>query len=254
MEEKLPVDRLGETNSLAAVIKDRVPSTDEDIAPDPLGSASTLDAGLADGGTTESLLLENVDRVGDAVGGTADGEGQIGQVGDTSAAGGDVNVLEDGVDHAAGAHDEGGSRVDNGDAARVAAVGVNVGAADLDVVEHNGVVVASVEVELVVGDGAREVVAVVATEGEDGRVASRLGVEVEGEHRVDAVLLDSVVEEGGHVVGGDGLVSQTKDAIERRASEESGQGGGLSELLLGDLESTDGHIVVQQGAFHGTGA
>jgi len=91
---------------------------------------------------------------------------------------------------------------------------------------------------------------------EDG-LGLGLGItEVESENRViQKTLVDHVVEGRGDLVDGDGVVSQTQDAVEStKGKGKTGLLGGLGEELVLDLEVTNGHDIAGNESAQASGA
>lgn len=248
----LIADGLGKANALSTVVEDTVVGTDEGVSEDPVVGGGTLDTSLADG-PAEDGLLEDVDGGGDGVGDLVDGDGEGGEAVEVGAVRGDVEGREDLVDGVTGTNDDGGTGVD--DSLAGGAAEGDGGGADRDGVELDGVVVALVEVEVVVGDGSSVVGRVSASEDEGAVVASVGGVEVEGEDGAgDGALGDGVIEPGGDLVGRDGDVGKTEDTVERRSLEEISELSGDGELLLLDEDTSDRDVIVDEGSLHAAGS
>jgi len=159
--------------------------------------------------------------------------------------------VEERVDSGGGSDHEGGSGVDDGGAHEAEHSGATRGVVSVDC---NGV-----ETELPVGlrhdgnvlEGSSVVAGVDASEGDGRSSSSGRRVEVDGEEVLfDQALAPHQVEGRSDVIGGNGGVSKTEDAVHGLAVEEGGERGGLTEGGLADRQTSNTQIINIQNTVH----
>lgn len=224
----------GEANAVVAQIELGIVLSDEDVSQDP-----EIGAHILEGGHAVAVRLDDVGGGGQGEVGAADIEGDIGQGADAGA--GHVATivhiqdLRQGNVGVVGSHDQGGAGIGNSLAVIAQRVAIDGGAG-------HGELPVALFGDGHVGEGTRVQGGVGAAEDQLTTIGGGAGAgQVEGEHGlVDQTLGDHVVEDGSHVINGQGLVGHAEDAVEVGIVEVGARlVGGLCEGLALDGQAVD---------------
>lgn len=236
----------GQTNGILAEVIDRVVAAQESVAQDDKRTSRGGDIHALEGRDTGALELEDVVSGGETVVGASQVEGDVRKRLDLFALDSvlavpallSTNLLVEQLSQGAGEDVQGGTSVKD-----------STGSLELSnlVPKGNGF-----DVDFPIGLAAKRdifnlagVVALVNT-AKNGLAAFIAAAEVEGKDGlVQKLLVDHLVEGRNDLVDGDGVVAQAKNTIETaKGKGKAGLVGGLSKVLVLDLQVTDGHNVV----------
>lgn len=249
---------LGKTNSRVADIVDRVPPPEEGVSENGKGTYRLREVHTEEGGDTRSLDLEDVVVSTDGEVMAGQSEGEVGQTVTLVALNGvlavvgllSTDLLVQELCDGGGKGNEGCAGVKDD----TSVVHLSSLLAESDGIEINLPVGLAPQWDL--GHLAGVVALVNSTEGGNGLLA-RVGIaEVEGEDGlVKETLVEHVVEGGNDFVNGDGVVTETHDAVEpAKGKGKTGLRGRLGEVLVLDLEVPNLEDIVGDEAAKLTGA
>lgn len=235
-----------QTNSVLAEVVDRVVSSEESITKNDKGSYRLGEVHTLEGRDTAALDLEDVVRGGEAVVGSSEVEGDIGELLDLAALDGvlavvtllGTNLLVQELSEGAGEDVERGTSVKDGTSVLLLS--------DL-ITEGNGLKI-NLPVSLTAEGNVLDISSVLglinATEG--SLTLTLLAIKVKGEDRlVQELLVDHLVEGRDHAVHSNTVIAETEDTVE--ATEGESQAGllrCLSKVLILDLEVANLHDIV----------